>query len=74
MNRALQYIEQVSVADEEYGETLETVTVSEAIIACKLQELAMLTELDEDGSIGSTTAWGIRKTQLEKELRNIKIK
>lgn len=74
MSKAINYIENVSVSDALFGETLETVTVNEAIIACKIQELEMLTELDEALELEQSSPWGLRKVQLEKELRNIKTK
>jgi hypothetical protein len=76
MNKAIKFIETVSIADEEFGETLETVSVSEAIIACKIHELEVLTEMvnvffDVKPFPASVQT---RITHLEKELRNIKIK
>jgi hypothetical protein len=73
MNRAIAYLESVSVTDDKYGgaEDIETVTITEAIMACKLQELAVLRNVLDPTCKMDIPA---RLAELEKQLRNIKIK
>lgn len=72
MNKAIKYLESVSVPENDYGDNLiETVTISEAITACKLQELDTLQRIKEEKD---SEAIINRMEELQKQLRNIKIK
>jgi hypothetical protein len=71
--RSHNYLEQYSVPD---SDGIDNVTVSEAFTACKVHELELIETLLEKGelTIQNSEFWMVRKNQLEKELRNIKIK
>lgn len=71
MSKAAQYLETCSIAEGYGGDTIETVTINEALTACKIHELDIL-----QAAFEPNTALDIntRITQLQKELRNIKLK
>lgn len=80
MSNATKYIESVSITDEKYGDILETVSVSEAFIACKFEKLDTLVNIRKEfdntamhpASISVILDAEIEK--INKQLRNIKLK
>lgn len=70
MSRAIKYLENVSLIDEaEFGESIEVVSINEAIIACEIQELETLQKVQENADFINE-----RILELNKKLKNIKIK
>lgn len=79
MSKAIKYLEQVATIDEsELGDTFETVSINEAIIACELQEQETLTKFYAEflPFIPEEKAISIlhKIEELNKKLKNIKIK
>lgn len=70
MSKAIKYLEQVATIDEsELGDTFETVSINEAIIACELQELETLQNVQIN-----PTYIEDRLNELNRKLKHIKIK
>lgn len=79
MSKSIKYLENVSILDDSIpGESIETVSLNEAIVACELQELDTLSKTFAEilPYVPSEKASVIlhRIEELNKKLKNIKIK
>lgn len=70
MSKAINFLEKVSYTDvNEFNESIETVSITDAITACKIQELETLQKVNEDQSCITK-----RILELNTQLRNLKLK